>query len=240
MSQPPPPPTPLPSLSDQLLAGQMPSQDQIIARLQQADPLQALLVLAFGLVCLLLGWKLFKAVIIANAALVGGVLGYRLAQELSAGPNLPIILGICGALLLGVMAWPLMKVAVSVMAALVGGVIGLAAWSQIAGATNHPAVQQYAWAGGLIGLITLGLLAWVIFRFTVMLFTAFQGSFLAVTAVVALLLKHTGMEPRLRETLAEDRYLLSLIVLVLGLVGFALQYASTSKKGGAPKKPAGG
>jgi hypothetical protein len=43
-------------------------------------------------------------------ALVGGVLGYRLAQELSAGPNLPIILGICGALLLGVMAWPLMKV----------------------------------------------------------------------------------------------------------------------------------
>ena len=224
-----------PSLSNQVFSGHLPDQDQFIAQLRQADPLTALLVLAFGLVCLLAGWKLFKAIVIANAALLGLVLGHRLGLELSAGPNLPVILALCGALLLGVLAWPLMKVAVSVMAALAGGLIGFAAWDHIAAATGHASIQQHAWAGGVIGLITLGLLALVILRFTVMLFTAFQGSLLAVSAMVSLLLRHSGVEPRLRETMAQEHYMLSLIILVVGVIGFALQYASAGKKG--PKKP---
>jgi hypothetical protein len=234
MSQPVPPP----GLTDQLLSGQLPSLEQFITRLSQSDPLEALALLAFGLVCLLAGWKLFQAIVVLNAALLGGLLGHRLGLELSAGPNLPVILAVAGALLVGVLAWPLMKVAVSAMAALMGALIGYAAWSQIAGATGHVAVQQHAWAGGVIGLITLGLLAWVIFRFTVMLFTAFQGAFLSVSAVVALLLRHPDVQPRLQTTLSQEDYVLSLIVLVAGVIGFSLQYASAGKKGG--KKPTGG
>ena len=219
------------------MSGHLSDQQQLVNQLSLADPLSALGVLVVGVVCLLAGWKLFKFIVVFNAAVVGALIGHRLGMELSAGPNLPIVMSLAGALLLGVLAWPAMKVAVSVMAALMGGLVGFVAWDQIATATGHVNLAQHAWAGGLIGLITLGLLAWVIFRFTIMLFTAFEGAFLSVSAVTALLLKHPGMKPKLVEVIQEEHYVLSLIVLVLGVIGLALQYGAAGKKAG--KKPPG-
>jgi preprotein translocase subunit Sss1 len=245
MMPPPPDPNTVPGtpLLDAAFLGklksfQIPNQDEFIKFM--ADPealgvIQAILLLAFGLVYLLQGWKMFKVLVVINATILGAFVGAYLGARLH-GPNMPIFCGVAGGLLLGALSWPLMKFAISVMGGLMGSFLGFVLWKYVAEALKRPSLNEYAWAGALIGLILLGMLAFVIFRFTVEVLTSFQGSMMAVTGAVSILFRFEGTRVRFQQVLNEHTHLLPILIGVPAIIGVVIQHASGKGK----KKPEGG
>lgn len=203
------------------------------------DVLKAVSLVIAGALSLMMGWKIFKVLITANALLVGMVVGMSLGGRLN-HPNMDVIMGIAFGLLFAAVAWPMMKWSVSVLGGLAGGAVGYLLWRYVCLAAGQQNLAQMGWVGGVIGLITLSLLAFIMFKVVVMSFTAFEGSFFLVSGVIALLMKAGGLQESLRTTLTENEYLLPLLVLVPAVLGGIFQQVkfgkSGPKPGGAPKK----
>jgi hypothetical protein len=225
---------------DRLESFQIPSQQELLSSLAALEPVYACLLLAGGLACLVHGWKLFKVVVVVNAAIIGVLLGRWLAGAIGDDPNTPMFTAIGGGLLLAGLAWPFMKSAVGLMGALAGGALGLGLWHYAAGAAAKPDLAEHAWAGGLIGLVSLGLLAFVIFRFVVITTTSFQGAAMTVCGLIALLLKYQRVAEPMRTSLQDNVYLMPLVVAVPAIVGFTAQQAAVMKKAKKKKAAEGG
>jgi len=223
---------------DCILSGRIPSRQEFILYLEGLDPLQAVVLLAVGLLYMLAGWKVFKVLVIINAALLGLAVGHVLGNMASPPGNLPTITAVAGALLLGVLAWPLMKYAVSVMGALIGAFLGFFLWRYLAEVLGQQPLGQYAWAGGLLGLITLGMLAFVILRLAVIVFTAFQGVLMSLSAVLALLLRYEPYRLDVENEIINNIHMMPFLLAVPTLIAVVIQYVTQSKK--AKKKPSGG
>lgn len=209
---------------------QVPSQEQFVNSLSSLEPLWACLLLASGLIYLLQGWKIFKVLVALNAAMLGAAVGAKLAVMAGGGRNMPVFAAIGGGLVLAVLAWPLMKYSISVMGALAGSFVGFGVWQYAAQIAQKPGLLEYAWTGALVGLVTLGLLAFVIFRFVVITFTAFQGSVMTVSGIVGLLLKYDGIAEPVNNALLNNVHLLPLLVGVPAVIGFAVQNTAAIKK----------
>jgi hypothetical protein len=222
---------------DTIQAGRIPSQQEFVQYLSDMDPLKAVLLVAVGLVYMLYGWKVFKMLVIANAAVIGIVLGAMIGRASPTTPNLPTFAAVAGGLLLAVLAWPLMKYAVSLMGALIGSLVGYGLWRYVAEAAGQITLSQYAWAGGLLGLVTLGMLAFVIFQISVMIFTSVQGTVMTVSGILALLLHYPSIRLDLQNSLSTEMHLLPLLIAVPAAIGFIFQDAAFSKKA-KKKKPA--
>ena len=108
--------------------------------------------------------------------------------------------------------------------------MGCAAWGYAASCADNPTLADYAWAGGLVGLVALGLLAYANFRLTVMIFTAFQGAVMAVAGAVALLMLHEMTRERVHWAAESNFHLMAAAVAVPAVIGFTLQYAAAKKK----------
>jgi len=237
-------PTSLPSGGEdfiqKILALDMPTQEEFLSFVHGIGPIEAFLLVICGAVYLLSGWKIFKALIVVNAAVLGTLGGYLLGTRISGGgDNMPYYAAAAGGLVLAVMAWPLMKYAVSLMGGLAGSFVGYGVWLQVAETIGQDGAR-YAWAGALIGLITLGLLAFVIFRFTIMVFTALQGAAMLVTGLMTLAMQIDAVRDSLESALESNRALLQILLVVPAVVGFVLQNAAASKKARAKKKAMGG
>jgi hypothetical protein len=224
-----------PGFMAQLFSGQCPTQDQFIQSLVDMGSWQGLLLLAAGLVYLFYGWKVFKALVIINAGLVGLLVGYYLGSMGSG--SMRWFGSIAGAVLLAALAWPLMKYAISVMGALAGGALGYGAWAAIASSIGREDLMPYAWAGAVMGLITLGLLAFVILQMTVITFTSLQGAVMAVGGLLCLLMKHDPFRQQITDSLLANPALLPLLCIVPAPIGWAIQHATIRKK--TKKKPSG-
>jgi hypothetical protein len=147
---------------------------------QQATSLtwqQAVVAIAFGVIPLLYGWRIYKLLTVICLGLVGLNLGLWVGDQLAT----PIIGAVIGACLLGVIAVPLMKWAVCVLGALSGAVLAASIWH----AFFLP--QQYVWAGALVGLVAGGMLSFAVFKVAVMFFTSFFGSSFIILGVFALI-----------------------------------------------------
>lgn len=231
-------PSPEPFLQS-LREWNMPTQAQYLDYLQSMGIVQAMILLVVGVVYLLYGWKIFKILVVINAAVLGGLLGAK-AGSLLQGANMPLFGGIAVSLLLAVLALPLMKYSVSLMGGLAGSLLGYSVWHYVCNAAKAPHLAQYSWAGALIGLIALGLLAFIIFRAVIIIFTSFQGAFVTVTGIVGVLMLFESARQYLVTSLTNNIYLLPMLVLVPGIIGVAFQ--STGKGSKAPaavaKKPA--
>jgi MFS family permease len=214
---------------------QLPTQQQYIDYLTSLGTIQGIFLLACGLVYLLYGWKVFRILVIVNVAILGAFGGSYLGGMLK-GANMPLFGTLAGAILSAALAWPLMKFAVSIMGGLVGSVLGFFIWSSVSNATGNQAWNQYAWAGALIGLLTLGLLAFIIFRVVIITFTSFQGAFMTVGAIIALSMQADALREKILNAFAGNPHLMMLVVLVPAMIGFLVQYTGTKKK--ADKKPA--
>lgn len=229
----------VPSLLDKLKAFEIPTRRELVGQLAALGTLEAVALVIGGLACMLQGWKIFKVVIIVNAAMLGLLVGWGIGGLLQ-GERAPLFCGIAGGLLLAALAWPTMKYAISIMGAAAGGLLGLIAWQYVAEAAGKTDLQTYSWVGALVGLITLGLLALVIFKLVVMIFTSFQGALMAVSGVVGLLLKNPTIHDNLRSNLETNMHLLPLLVGVPALVGFTLQQAAVAKKAKKKRKALSG
>lgn len=207
---------------------QMPSRADFVEALANLGPFQAVGLALAGIVFLIYGFKCFKAFVLIDAALLGAMIGGYLGS-LGQRANLPLLMGLGGALILSVLAWFAMKYAVGVFAALAGGLLGFGLWYVVAAMLGNEGMLRHSWAGGLIGIVALGLLAFVSFRPTVMIFTSLQGAVMIVSGACSVLMANNVISSLQAELVGND-YLLCVLVAVPAAGGFFYQFADETTK----------
>lgn len=206
--------------------------DELMTHLSQLHIALAGVFVACGLVCMLQGFRLYKGVVLIIAAITGISMGYQLGQRVHA----EVIVAVCLGVLLAVVAWPLMKYAVAVAGGIAGAFVGANAWAGIAHmlAKSGVDVPGEPWVGALVGLMLLGLLSFILFELSVVLFTSFSGSVLLVLGALSLLMQVESWRDGIREAVTDKPIVLPLLVIVPAVVGLVLQHQS----GGLEKKKA--
>jgi hypothetical protein len=186
----------------------------------------ALLVLA-GCVYLVFGMYAYRALITINAAVAGAYLGALIGTKAGNATAGAMVGGFAACAL----AWPMMKYAVAITGAVFGLLLGASIW-RAAGLE-----AQYAWAGGGMGLIFFGMLSFLLFRGSIMMFTSLQGSVMLVFGLLGLIYKYQDLAPKVNDHLLARQFLLPLFIFVPATLGLIWQ--QTQYPGGAPS-PAGG
>jgi len=206
--------------------------------LQALSIVWAIIFLAAGVTCMLQGFKFYKTVTVILAAFMGLILGYVLGKRIHA----EYIVAGCLALLFAVGCFPLMKYAVALMGGLVGSFLGANAWTAISTldkTSNGVAMAQNYWVGALIGLIICGMLAFILFKLSVVLFTSVSGATIAVMGGVALLLQVPNWQGPINSSISAHAAIVPLLVFVPAVIGLILQHAKGGDPGGKPAaKPA--
>ena len=212
--------------------------DNLVTALEQTGWVIASIFVVTGLVCLLQGYKLYKGVVILLALILGGVVGYRMGQHIQA----EIIVAGCLAVLLAVVAWPFMKYAVALAGGLAGAFIGANTWTALAdqinintGTTVSP--DAY-WAGALMGIILFGMMSFILFELSVVLFTSVSGSVLAVLGIIALLLQVPAWRESIGSSLKANPMVVPLLVIVPAVIGLVIQHSFGGLKRKAAPAPA--
>lgn len=214
-----------------------PEQTDIIGLCMHMGPGPAFLLVLLGIIYLLFGLFLYKALITFNATALGTILGLMIGQKF----NQPVIGGVLGGFLAAAVTWPQMKYAVALMGGLVGGVIGAGLWQTFGLET------AYAWTGAMMGLIFFGLLSFILFRGSIMMYTSFQGSLMLVFGLLALILKYQEIGMPLASRMSVNSFILPILVLIPTILGILYQQAnaptpstgsgsSSSSGGGSAKK----
>ena len=211
-------------LFDYLVKFQFPTRADFVSGLESLPTLYAVGLTLAGIVFLLYGFKWFKALVVIDGAAIGAMAGASLGS-LRASPNMPLLLGLGGAVLLGILAYPTVRYAVGLMSALAGGVIGYGLWHFAANAVGRPDALQHAWAGGVIGMIAVGMLTFIAFRPAVMIFTSLQGALMIIAGICSLLLNRGDMGETVRPELVNNNFLLIVLAAVPALAGFTVQFS---------------
>ena len=178
--------------------------------------LLATLLVGGGLIFMLYGFRLFRVLITINFGAAGGYLGFLLGDRFGsslAGAGI-------GAVVFALIAWPMMRYAVALAGGTIGAYVGALAWEQL----TLPA--DLLWLGGLVGLITLGLLAFITLRPSVMAATAIQGSAMVVTGALVLLSNQGNLDVKFYDAMnPTEKPLLFLILMLLpAAIGVVYQY----------------
>jgi len=143
------------------------------------------LMLIFGLVSLLYGWKMYKIAVVVATGLAGACLGWYLVHGYKLLPDSvaflgPLVLGLLGALA----AIPLQKAAVFFIGAAVG-FVSLGPWvaDLIWKAPPGPTTTQYLILSAA-GFVLMGVLSLFLFKPVVIVATSMLGATLTISAVV--------------------------------------------------------
>jgi hypothetical protein len=224
-------------LVHKLVSFQFPVRVDLLSAMESLSVIQAVGMIALGLLYLIYGLRFVKFLVVLNAAGLGAMIGMSLGTSMSDSPNMPPLMALAGAILLGALTWPMLHVAVGIMGALAGGLMGYVFWAIIAVALKNNDLLNYSWAGGLIGMVAIGMLTFIVFPVTVMIFTSVQGALMFTAGLCSLLMVHGGVRGSFGAELEHNEYLMKVLVAVPAIVGFALQY--TMEGGKAKKKPKG-
>ncbi len=140
--------------------------EALTSLLQRIDIVWSVIFIVVGGLCVLHGYRWHKVMMIVLAALAGvwsgTVLGDRVGSE--------EIAAICLAVLFAMLAWPLMRYSVALFGGLAGAFAGANVWTAIGQDPNHH------WMGALMGLIVVGMLAFMTFRMVVIVLTTVGGA----------------------------------------------------------------
>jgi hypothetical protein len=204
----------------------LPREGDLLGWCQHMSPGVAALLVMVGIVYLLFGFQIFKILVLLNAAIFGGFAGACAGGEGESAVAAALI----GAVLAAAIAWPTMKYAVALMGGLFGGLLGASIWHAIGLDPN------VVWAGAIIGVVALGLLSFVLFRGSVMMYTSLQGSFMLVFGILGLICKYAEVETELSGHLAVRPFLLPGLIVVPAVLGLVYQQHSHTTAAPPPKK----
>lgn len=208
-----------------------PAQGDLISWCHNMGPGLATLLVIAGIVYLVFGVYLFKALVTLNAGLVGAYLGAMIGYKTGGGGVLPWAL--IGGFTMAALAWPLMKYAVAMTGGLYGFLLGAAMWRTAGLEAN------YTWAGGMMGLIAFGMLSFILFRGSIMMYMSLQGSVMLVFGLLGLIFKYQSLSPQIMDGLTGRPFLLPVSIFipaVLGLIYQQAQFGAAPAGGGGDKK----
>lgn len=190
-----------------------PSQNELLNACQRMAPGTAALLILAGIVYLMFGFQFFRALIMLNAAIVGAWTGAMLGGHGDAAVSGAII----GGFITAAIAWPTMKWTVAMLGGAIGFAVGVAVWR------TSNLDPSFAWAGGGMGLILFCLLSFIIFRGSVILYTATQGSAMLVMGLLGMVYKYQQAGPVLTKYMTAKDLILPAAVFVPGVIGLIYQ-----------------
>ncbi len=190
-----------------------PAQHDLLNTCRDLAPGIAALLVLLGVIYLLFGYNIYKALVIVNAACLGAALGAALGQS----NHIEVALGVVGGVAAAAITWPLMKWAVAVMGGLFGAVLGASLWRLF---NLDPG---FAWAGAAIGLVAFGLLSFILFRGCIMMYTSLQGSTMLICGVISLLSKHESVVRTISENMQLRPLLFPIVVFIPTIAGLIYQ-----------------
>lgn len=213
--------------------------EHLLNTLQHLPVVWGVVFLVAGLVCMLEGYKFYRVVTVVLALAVGVFLGYRLGQTIKA----QYIVAACIGLLAATLCFPMRKYAVAALGGLVGAFLGANTWTAIGTMMTNGPKSEHCWIGALMGLIICGMLAFILWKHSIVLFTSISGSTIAVIGAVGLLLQFDGVRDSLMNNLDSRVHAVipPLLVAVPAVIGLILQEAQSDDGGGeaeAAPKPA--
>lgn len=170
----------------QLQATRMPTAEETLDYLTTLHPLHAIVLILIGTAYLLWGWRVFKLLLMFNAAIFGAAIGGALAIHFQQEQHWWLA-SLGAGLVLGALAWPLMNAAVGFFGAAIGAAAGHALTESILLASDHSQWIEYSWAGALLGAVVMVVLAIALLRVAIMLLTVFQGAAMIAAGVLSLL-----------------------------------------------------
>ncbi len=188
--------------------------DELLNALSNVHIVWSSVIAVIGTLCVLNGYKWHKYVVVACAFLLGLALGHLLSKQMG---NSPIVMGAVG-LLFAVIATPMLRFAVAIFGGLTGSFIGANVWTAV---SDSPDAHI---AGAAMGFIAVGMLAFIMFRVVIVLFTSIGGAAMGVMGLVALLLHVPGWQESIKNALNDHDLLLPLLVGVAAVTGLVIQH----------------
>ncbi len=146
--------------------------------LPPADARWDALIALTGLILLLVSWRHYRAVLMANCAALGWYFGMYLVHW-------SFVAGVAAALagiIVGLLAVPLMQASAMIAGGLIGCIGGIALWH---GFHQPPDLR---WVPAVLGLVAVGIAALYLFRLGLILLCTLEGSILAVGGVLGITL----------------------------------------------------
>jgi hypothetical protein len=183
-------------LIDQIQATRMPTAEETLDYLTTLHPVHAVVLILVGSAYLLWGWRVFKLLLMFNAAILGATIGGALAVHFQQEQHWWLA-SVGAGLVLGALAWPLMNVAVGFFGAAIGATAGHALTESILLATDHAQWLEYSWIGALVAAGVMIVLAVALLRVAIMLLTVFQGATMIAAGTLSLLFLHEGWRERI-------------------------------------------
>jgi hypothetical protein len=205
---------------------QWPAQMDLLTACQRMGPGEACILVILGVIYLMFGYSIFRGLVTLNAMAAGAYLGALMGKNsnaLAAG-------ALIGAIVAAAITFPLMKYAIMIMGGIFGAALGASLWRQ---AGLQP---DLAWAGALSGMIFFAMLAMILFRGSVILYTSLQGSVMLVFGILSLLYKYQSVAPDVTDIFSNASFYLPSVVLIPALDG--LLYQLTMYPARAPAKKA--
>jgi hypothetical protein len=192
-----------------------PAQADLLNFCHKIGPGVAVLLVVLGIVYLLFGLYIFRALVTLNAAILGAYFGAVLGQA----SNAAVPAAIVGGLLSACATWPIMKYAVAILGGVAGALLGATVWRLCA------LDPTFTWSGALTGLVFFGLLSFLLFRQCIMTYTSLQGAVMVVFGGISLAFRTDQIARLLNHSLATKQFLLPMAIFIPTLVGFVYQQA---------------
>ena len=189
---------------------------------QTMMPGTAMLLIIAGLIYLLYGYRIIKVLVMINAVVAGAGIGAALGRH----GETAVACAVIGAFAAAAITWPAMKYAVALMGGVIGALVAGSVWHAVG---LDPA---FAWAGALVGLVGLGLLCFILFRGSVMMYTSLQGAVMFVMGILGLIYKYQELAPQLTNHFKVEPFLFPAAVFIPAMVGLIFQQHHTAAGGG--------
>jgi hypothetical protein len=203
-----------------------PVQTDLLQWAQDMSPGVATILVIGGIVYLLFGLHIFKWLVMLNAALVGAAVGGKIGEKggsMAAGASI-------GGFLAAAITWPVMKYAVALMGGIFGALLGASIWRSVGLEPNM------CWAGGLTGLAFFGLLAFILFKASVMMYTSLQGSVMLIFGILGLVYKYQSIAPRITESMQLKPFILPVAIIIPMVLGLIFQQSQLKPAEAGKKK----
>jgi hypothetical protein len=174
---------------------------------------EAVLTIAFGMILLFHGWRIYKTLVVISFALIGLFMGMLIGDKAGSA----LWGAVLGMVVLGFAAVPLMQWAISILGAIAGGVLTASLWYAAA------LPDKYILAGALVGVVAGGMISFIVVKAAVTLFTSLQGALLITLGALALLAAWDQTGPRIKDIFFQQRWFFPVCLAVLTAVGVYIQ-----------------
>jgi hypothetical protein len=166
-----------------------------------------------GILCVLHGYRWHKILLVMLAAMMGVRAGTLLGDRVGSVE----IASICLAVLAAVVAWPLMRYAVAIFGGLAGAFAGANAWT----AMGYPPDDHHL--GAIIGLIVIGMAAFMAFRLVVVLLTTIGGATLLVCGALAAMTQVESWRGGILNSLDDNPLIVPMVAASAAAFGIVFQ-----------------